>query len=116
MGDTARFFAAEFFVFEVNVVNDLTDGVERRIGKTGSRQENFESAAVALMSEFGLEHIEAQLARLRGIAFARHELEPGILVNKTADEPGRCDPVDIHVLSGYPDPGIERANPAASGR
>jgi hypothetical protein len=36
--------------------------------------QHLEAAAVALMGEFGLEHVEAQLAEARRVSFARHEL------------------------------------------
>src|SRR5262249_60208468 len=54
--------------------------------------------------ELGVEHVEAQLARPRGVAPRGNELERRVLVDELPDEPGACDPVDVDALPG--DPGM----------
>src|SRR5512132_1580019 len=105
--DARGFLAAELAVLEVDVVDDLGDRRQRRIIETGSGQEHLEAAAVALMGKLGLEHIEAQLARLRRVASGRHELESGPLVDEPPDQPGTGDPVDVHALPGHPGAALE---------
>ena len=65
---------AELAVLEIDVVDDLGDPLERRVRPIQSTQrfaqQHLEGAAVALMGELGLEHVEAQLARQRAVALA----------------------------------------------
>ena len=63
--DAGRFLAAVLAVLQVDVVDDLADRGQRRIVETGLGQQHLEGAAVAVVRELALEHVEAQLARLR---------------------------------------------------
>ena len=66
-----------FAVLEIDVVDDLGDGLERRIGESSAGQQDLEAAAIALVGDLAFEHIKAQLARLRHIALAGHEVDDG---------------------------------------
>ena len=44
---------------------------ERRVGQAGAAEQHLEGAAVALVRELGLEHVEAQFARLGHVALGR---------------------------------------------
>src|SRR4030088_1020379 len=60
--DAAGFVSSELAVLQVYVVDDFGDRLERWVGQAGVAEQHLEAAAVALMGEFGLEHVEAQLA------------------------------------------------------
>src|SRR5215472_11029291 len=62
--DAAGFLASELLVLEIDVVDDLRDGLQRLILEPGTREQDLEAAAVALMRELRIEHVEAQLVRL----------------------------------------------------
>src|SRR3954452_24468777 len=94
--------APELLVLEVDVVDDLADGAQRRVAEAGTAQEDLERAAVPLVGELGFEHVEAQLAGIRHIAFGRHELKPGLRVDEAADQPRGGDPLDVNARTGYP--------------
>src|SRR6266481_7005604 len=70
-------------------------------------ENNFEAAAVALMSELGLKHIEPQFALFRNVSLGRHEFEPGSGINETADQPSAGDTVDEDTLTGHPDMALQ---------
>src|SRR5215467_10911929 len=97
-----RFVAAELVVLEVNVVNDLGDGAQRRILGRDAIEQHLEGALVALMCELGLEHVEAQLAFDRAIALAGNELEARIRVDETTDQPRAPDTVNVYTLPRHP--------------
>ena len=67
------------------------------------RQQHLEGAAIAVVRELAFEHVEAQFARPRRVARARHELEARAGVDEAADQPGRGDAVDLHALPRHPD-------------
>ncbi len=106
-GDARRFLAAELAVLEIDVVDDLGDGLQRRIGYAGAGEQDLEAAAVALMGDLAFEHVEAQLPRLRHIALARHEADDGIGIDEATDQPAAGDAVDMHVPARHPDPPLE---------
>ena len=56
--------AAELAVAQIEVVDDLADGGERRVVESHPLDEHLERAAVADVRELGLEHVEPQLAGL----------------------------------------------------
>src|SRR4051794_16974678 len=100
--NAGRLLAPELLVLEVDVVHDLADGAQRRVAEAGTAQEDLERAAVALVGELGFEHVEAQLAGIRHVAFSRHELKPGLRVDEAADQPRGSDPVDMDARAGDP--------------
>jgi hypothetical protein len=59
---------SELAILQVYVVDDFGDRLERWVGQAGMAEQHLEAAAVALMGEFGLEHVEAQLAEARRVA------------------------------------------------
>jgi hypothetical protein len=79
-------FAAMLVILEIDVVDDLADRRQRRIGQTGVGDQHLEGAAVALVREFSLEHVEAQLARERRVARAGTNLKraPGSMKRRTS--------------------------------
>ena len=80
--------AAELGVLEVDVVHDLADGGERRVVQARPGQQHLEGAAVALVGELALVHVEPQVARLGHVALGGDELEPGLRIDEPADQPG----------------------------
>ena len=83
----------------------------------GALEQHLEGAAVALVRELGLEHVEADLARLRRVALARHELEARLGVDEAADQPGRGDAVDVDALRASPTSALaDRATPSSPTR
>src|ERR1700730_12560400 len=100
--DAGGFVPSELAVLQVYVVDDFGDRLERWLGQAGVAEQHLEAAAVALMGEFGLEHVEAQLAEARRVAFARHELKPSLWVDEAPDQPRAGDAVDMHPLARHP--------------
>src|SRR5262245_57322953 len=84
LSDACGLFPAELGVFEIDVMHDLGDGLERRVLKTRRRHENFECASVAHVGELGGKHIEPQLPRLWNIALGRDEFESCFVVDEAA--------------------------------
>ena len=67
---------------------------------------------IARVRELALEHVEAQLARLRGVAGAGDELEACVRIDEPADQPGRGDAIDLHPPARDPDTPLERTGRA----
>src|SRR5262245_5856823 len=82
--DSVHLGPPELRILEVDVVDDLADGCERRIVEAGARQQHLEGAAVAVMGELTFEHVEAQLAGFRDVAPARYELESCLWVDEAS--------------------------------
>src|ERR1700726_5029128 len=70
--------APKLAILEINVVDDLGDSLDRRNREAGARQQGLEAATIGFMRELAFEHIEAQLAFLRDVAFARHEADDSV--------------------------------------
>src|SRR6266545_300227 len=100
--DADGFIAPEFIVLEVDVVNDLRDGAQRRVLRCDAIEQHLEGALVALMCELGLEHVEAQLTFGGAIALAGNELEARVRVDETADQPCARNAVNVHALPRDP--------------
>src|SRR6516225_9798167 len=100
--DAGDLGATELVVLEVDVVDDLADRAQRGVLEAGALNQHLESALVTFMSELRLEHVEAQLAFLRSIAFARYELEARLRIDEAANQPGAGDPISVDTLAGYP--------------
>src|SRR4051794_1697893 len=107
--DPVRLEAAKLAVLEVDVVHDLGDRPERGLAKARALEQHLEGAAVALVRELGLEHVEPELAGHRHIPLRGHELEAGLGVDEAPDEPGRRDTVDVHARTRHPGPSLELA-------
>src|SRR5262245_2664277 len=80
---------AELVVLEVDVVDDLADGAQRRVLERAALEQHLERALVALVRELGLVHVETQLAVGRAISLAPHDLPAGVGLDETRDVP--CD-------------------------
>src|SRR4029077_4293049 len=83
--DAIGLVPSELAVLQIDVVDDFGDRLERWVGQAGVAKQYLEAAAVTLMGEFGLEHVEAQLARARRVAFARHKFKPSPWVDEAPD-------------------------------
>src|SRR5689334_7257004 len=97
-----RFVAPEFVVAQIDVVNDFADRAESGVLDTHSLEQNLERAAVAVIREFGVVHVEAKLSGLGRIAFGRNELERRVRIDETANEPSARDPVDVDASASHP--------------
>src|SRR5262249_2457171 len=102
--EAERVLPAELCVLEVDVVDDLGDGPESRVLEAEAREQHLERAAISFMRELGLEHVEAELARLVPVVFRRDELEPSVAIDEPADEPTARHAVDVNALAGDPGP------------
>ena len=78
-------FTFELAVLEINIVNDLGDCLQTRIGDTRARKQHFEAAAIPFMGELALEHVETQLPLFRQVALAGDEANNGISIDEAAD-------------------------------
>src|SRR5262249_60603364 len=85
------FGSPELAVLEIDLVDDLANGAKRCVLEAASLDQDLEGALVALVREFRLEHVEAQLTLFRPIAFARDELELGFRVDEAAYQPSAGD-------------------------
>src|SRR5215471_5745702 len=84
----ARFLRPlEFRIFQVDVVDDLTDRRQSRFIEACALGEHLERAAIAFMRELAAEHVEAELALARFVSLAGHELESRGRIDEAADEP-----------------------------
>ena len=87
-------------------------------------EQHLERAAIALVRELGVVHVEADLAGLRAIAARRNELEARLRIEEAADQPRAGDPIDVDTAACHPRPPGElaqvepgrRGGIAASGR
>ena len=94
--------SAELVVLAIHIVDDLTERLEGGVGKAEAGHQGLEAAAVALVGEFALVHVEPELTRQRGVPLGRHELEPRLRVDEPPDQPRAGDPVYLDARSGYP--------------
>src|SRR5262245_16812492 len=84
-------------------MHDLADRREGRLVETASQQQHLERAAVALVRELRLEHIEAQLTPTGFIPFRRHELERGVRIDEAPNQPSRADAIHMDLAPRDPD-------------
>src|ERR1700751_1631478 len=113
--DAGDFGAAELAVLEIDVMDDLGDGAQRRVLQRAPLQQHFERAFVALVRELGLEHVEAQLAFVGAIALAGYEFEMRLGGDEAPYQPSAGDAIDVYALSRDPGPGAKRPEGARRG-
>src|SRR5262249_18583230 len=113
--DARDFGAAELTVLEIDVMDDLRDGAQRRVLQRATLQQHFESAFVALVGELGFEHVEAQLAFVGAISLAGYEFEVRFGIDETPYQPGAGDPIGVYVSSRDPGPVAKRPKRACPG-
>jgi len=89
-------------------MDQLGDGRECGVAQAEALQHYLEAAAVALVGELGLEHVEAQLSRHRRVGLAGDEFELGLGVDEPPDQPGAGDAIDVDALARDPAPALER--------
>src|SRR4029453_5024657 len=109
------FGAAELAVLEIDVMDDLGDGAQRRVLQRAALQQHLERAFVALVSELGLEHVEAQLALVGAIALAGYEFETRFGIDEAPYQPGAGDAIDVDALSRDPGSVAKRPKRARPG-
>src|SRR5499433_69667 len=113
--DAGDFGATELAVLEIDVMDDLRDGAQRRVLQRAPLQQHFERAFVALVGELGLEHVEAQLAFAGAIPLAGYEFEVRFRIDETPYQPSAGDAIDIYALSRDPGPVAKRPKRACPG-
>src|SRR6266511_2214690 len=92
VGSFARGFLSAFLPkVLVEVVDDFRDCAKRCVLEAASIEQHLKGAFVALVREFGLEHVETQLALLRAIAFAGDEFEACFRIDEAAYQPSAGD-------------------------
>src|SRR5262249_23051993 len=102
MRDSGGLLATELAVLEIDIVNDLGDGAQRGVVHTGPCEEHFERAHVALVRHLALEHVEAQLARLRLVILSRDELEARLGIDEASYQPRTGDTIDMDAATRDP--------------
>ena len=84
----------ELAILQINIVNNLSDSLERLVRIQSEPFEYcFKGAVFALMSEFDSEHIERN-SPIDGLSLI-HEVEARTLVDELSDQPGRCEAIDV---------------------
>src|SRR5262245_16958331 len=116
MVDALRLLASVSRVLQVDVVDDLGERVERGILPPEVAEHHLEGAELAVVSELGLEHVEADLTRCGGVAARSDELEGGRSVDEPADQPGAGDAVDVDALPGDPRALLDVLDPVRASR
>src|SRR5262249_61574821 len=104
MSHPSRFGAPELAVLQIDVVHDLADRAQRRVLDRRIVEQHLERAAVSLMRELRVIHVEADLAATGPIPPRRHELEARVRVDETLDEPRTRDAIDVDAAAGHPGP------------
>src|SRR5207244_5553510 len=82
------------------LVNDLGDELHAAILETEALHERLERAVLAVVPEFGAEHVEWN-ALAGGVRRIR-EREDGLRIAEALDEPGRRDAVDVRPRASHP--------------
>ena len=100
--DSLRIPTIELVIAQIDLVHHLGDLQQRRIVERKAVKQRFEGAAIAFVRELRLEHVEAQLALLRPIAFRSDELEPRLGIDEAPDEPRARDAVDEDSFTRHP--------------
>src|SRR5216684_4044816 len=97
-----RFGTLEFAVLQIDVVYDFRDRPQRADIWYQVRDKNLERAAIALVRELGIEHVESYLALFGAIAARRHEPEFPVGVDEALDEPCASHPIYMNPLASDP--------------
>ena len=102
--DASELLASELRVLQIDVMNDLRERTERGVVEPETRDEDLERAAVTIVRELGLEHVEADLTAFGTVTAGRHELELGAGIDEPPNQPGARDTVDVNALPRDPCP------------
>src|SRR5215813_14753424 len=97
-----RLLSPKFRIFEVDVMNNLSDRTKPGIRKPQSFKQNFEGATIPFVGKFGFIHVESDFSRLRLISFGRDELKLGMGIDKSANEPRACHPIHMNTFPRNP--------------
>src|SRR5829696_8228096 len=90
-------------IFKIHVVNYLGYLTQTfAIPQAESFQHRLESAILAMMRELGAIHVERNRA-IYCLAFS-NKIEPGPLIDKLRNEPGRGQAVDVQIATRHPPP------------
>src|SRR5713226_3039572 len=96
------FGPVEFAVLQIDVVDDLGDRSKSRLVELQTLEQHLEGAAIAFVSEIGLEHVKADFPFLRLIPSRGNEFEFGFGIDKAPDQPGARHPIDTNSLARDP--------------
>src|SRR5882724_1686373 len=103
--DSIAFFASETVVQKVRVMNDLSDYANAWVSDVKLLCQGFKRAVVAAMSEsLFMEHVVRHGSARHAIL--RRKRKAGFGVDKVADKPGRCAPIDARSWSRHPNPAL----------
>ena len=100
----------EFSVCDIKLVNHLRNGDQCRIIlRPDTEKQRLETAAVLLVREFGVGHIETQFSRRGFVANACRKPEFGLVIDETTNQPGTGDAVHVNACARHPGPPFEIA-------
>src|SRR5258708_11420861 len=103
--DAISFFAAEFSVREIRIVNSLGNHVDFSVANLELFLQGLERAVVAAMPEASLvEHVERHRLGRHSIFGRKCKARFGI--NEAPNQPGRCRAVDAGPRAGHPNPAL----------
>src|SRR5262245_34513660 len=83
-------------------MHNLRNGNERRIAKSASLDQDFQSAPIAFVREICFKHIEADFIGQRLVPFCRNKLELRGWIDEATDKPRTRHPVDVNSLPRNP--------------
>src|SRR5438552_2047731 len=102
MRPTPAVWSAVLLVFQIEVVDDLGDGLQSGVAQTESLGEHLKGAAAVLMGELGSGHVEPNLACCRAVAAPGHELESRRRIDEALDQPGAGNAIHHDPGSRHP--------------
>src|SRR5262245_52716011 len=89
-------------------MDQLRDGLQRRIVNFAMTKHYLEGAKAALMSELAFEHVEANLARSMCIPVRINETKSCGRIDKSADQPSGPNAIDFDAPPGDPSSAVQR--------
>src|SRR5688572_28398013 len=89
-------------VFEVDVVNDLRHLFQRGVAGANFAKKGLERAAISIVGEIGLRHVEADLTAALGFRSGIDQAKPRAGIDEAANHPGGGDPIDFHAAARHP--------------
>src|SRR5216684_3380923 len=100
--DAARLGVAELSILDVDVVDNLSQSRERWVFDPGPDHQRLEGAAVFLVGEVPVNHVEADLLRRHLVCPGIDEAKAGLWIQKASDEPRRRDAIHLDSPPRHP--------------
>src|SRR5262249_35270141 len=97
-------------ILAVDVVHQLGERHEPRVVQPHAADEHLEGALIALVTELGLVHVEANFAFPGLVRLGGDEAEGGVSVDEPADEPRTRHAVPLDARPGHPGHASKRAS------